>query len=166
MRLSPMSDSLETKTTGRTRFLHIIAVLSASHAVYGIITGLTNAISPPEIDDEAFNLLIEQINRFEMPIPALKSEVEHFYVNLMLDMGNYGTANFLFYSIQLIGVILMYQLNRVGFPLYVLAQIGLAASPVIFGGWGSFGQIMLVAALVWNGIWVVMYATQLKYFYR
>ncbi len=148
----------------RTRFLHVICVLSAAHAIYGVVTGLATAFSPPSVDDQSLNTLLEQLNKFEMPFPELKEQVEKFYVNLMLDMGNYATASFLFYAIQLIGVIMLFQLNRIGFTLYFLAQIGLAANPVIFGGWNLFGQIMLGAALIWNGIWIIMYATQLKYF--
>jgi hypothetical protein len=129
-----------------------------------MLSGLTSALAPPEVDDIFINDLFTQIGKYELPIEDLKDEVESYYLNLMLNFGNYGASNFLFCAIQLIGVVLMYQLNRVGFTLYFTAQIGLALTPAFFGGFNTFGQISLGIALVWNGIWVILYATQLKHF--
>ncbi|MCA1761708.1 MAG: hypothetical protein ABR574_12645 [Cryomorphaceae bacterium] len=148
----------------RTRFLAIICMLSGLFASYGILSGLVSALSPPEVDSMFIDELLEQINRYELPIKDYSEDVESYYINLMVNFGNYGTAAFLFYSIQLIGVVLMYQLNRVGFALYVLAQIGLAAIPVLFGGLNEFSKLIFWATLSWNAVWIVMYATQLKYF--
>ncbi len=148
----------------RTRFLAIICMLSGLFASYGILSGLVSALSPPEVDSMFIDELLEQINRYELPIQDYSEDVESYYINLMVNFGNYGTAAFLFYSIQLIGVALMYQLNRVGFALYVLAQIGLAAIPVLFGGLNEFSKLIFWATLSWNTVWVIMYATQLKYF--
>lgn len=150
----------------RTRFLAILCMLSGLFAIYGMISGLVSALSPPDVDSTFVNQLIEQINQYELPIEAYKDDVESYYIKLMVNFGNYGTAAFLFYSIQLIGVVLMYQLNRVGFALYVLAQIGLAAIPVLFGGLNDFSKLVFGATLAWNTVWVIMYATQLKHFRR
>ncbi len=92
--------------------------------------------------------------------------MESYYRNLMLNFGNYGAANFMFYGIELVGVFLMYRLNRIGFTLYVLSQVGLAATPVIFGNFNTFGLITLGITMVWNGIWVGLYAFQRKHFIK
>jgi len=141
-------------------------MISGLFAIYGMISGLVSALSPPDVDSSFIDQLIAQINQYELPIEAYQEDVESYYIKLMVNFGNYGTAAFLFYSIQLIGVALMYQLNRVGFALYVLAQIGLAVIPIIFGGVNDFSKMVFGATLAWNAVWVVLYATQLKYFRR
>lgn len=148
----------------RTRFLGIICTLSGVNAAYGVFSGIATAISPPDVDNSFIENLFTQLEKYKLPIPELQDEVKEYYLNLMLDLGNYGAANFLFFAVQLIGVFMMYRLNRIGFTLYTVAQIGLAASPVIFGSFNTFGKITLGMTLVWNAIWVIMYATQIKHF--
>lgn len=148
----------------RTRFLGVLCTLSGVNATYGVVSGIANAIAPPDVDNSYIESLFTQLEKYKLPIPELQEEVKEYYLNLMLDFGNYGAANFLFFAVQLIGVLMMYRLNRIGFTLYTVAQIGLAAAPVIFGGFNTFGKMTLGMTLVWNAIWVIMYATQLKHF--
>jgi len=150
----------------RTKFLRILCTLSGINALYGIISGISTAVSPPDVDDTFIGNLFEQLDKYELPIASLQDDVKEYYLNLMLDLGNFGAANFLFFAVQLIGIFMMYRLNRIGFTLYTVAQIGLAASPVIFGSFNTFGKITLGITLVWNAIWIIMYATQLKNFHK
>ncbi|WP_204336922.1 hypothetical protein [Cryomorpha ignava] len=150
----------------RTKFLRALCTLSGVNAIYGIISGITTAISPPDVDDTFIVNLFEQLEKYELPIADLQDDVKEYYLNLMLDLGNFGAANFLFFAIQLIGIFMMYRLNRIGFTLYTVAQIGLAAAPIIFGSFNDFGKITFAITLVWNAIWVIMYATQIKYFHK
>ena len=163
--LSPNSSQLNKfPEFKRTRFLRIICTLSGVNAAYGIFSGIASAMSPPDVDNTFIENLFALIEKQKLPIPELQGEVEEYYLNLMLDLGNYGASNFLFFSVQLIGVVMMYRLNRIGFTLYLAAQIGLAASPVIFGSFNSFGKIVLGMTLAFNAVWVIMYATQIKHF--
>lgn len=129
-----------------------------------MISGVMTAMNPPDVDSTYVNSLFEQLGKYKLPIESLQPQVESYYLNLMLELGNYGAANFLFFGIQLVGVNMMYRLNRTGFWLYVGAQIGLAAVPIVFAQWNAFAEIVLGMTIFWNLIWVVMYATQLKYF--
>jgi len=147
-----------------TKFLRVLCALSGVNAIYGILTGLGTAISPPDVDDTFINNLFERLGEFKLPIEDLQDEVNEYYLNLMLDLGNYGAANFLFFAVQLIGVFMLYRLNRIGFVLYTVAQIGLALTPVIFASFNTFGKITFYMTLAWNAIWVIMYATQVKRF--
>ena len=150
----------------RTRFLGVICALSGFNAAYGVLSGIITAVSPPDVDNTFIEGLFTQLEKYKLPIPELQDEVKEYYLNLMLNLGNYGAANFLFFAVQLIGVVMMYRLNRIGFTLYTGAQIGLAASPIIFGSFNTFGKITLGMTLVFNAIWVIMYATQIKHFRR
>jgi len=122
------------------------------------------AIAPPDVDQEFIDGFMKQLDQFELPVEGLRDEVETYYLNLMLNMGNIAAANFLFFGIEMIGVILMFRLNRIGFLLYSASQIGLAFVPPVFAGFGQFGTSVLVATLIWNLIWVVLYAFQVKKF--
>ena len=152
--------------TNRPKTLAILCSLSFLYSVYGIITSLSSALSPPEVSEEFLQTLYDQINKYPLPIEGIGDQVESYYRNLMLNFGNYGAANFMFYGIELVGVFLMYRLNRIGFTLYMLSQIGLAATPVLFGSFNTFGLITLGITAVWNAIWVVLYAFQRKHFIK
>lgn len=138
-------------------------MLSGISAVYGLITGLGGALSPPDVDSGYVDSLLSKLSEFDFP-EELKESIQAYYVNLSIQFGNLSAANFLFYGIQLVGVILMFQLNRIGFILYVGAQLGLAFAPLIFGGSNDFAVLVLIMALLWSGAWIAAYATQLKYF--
>lgn len=152
------------KVPKQLRFLSILLFLSGFNAVYGMISGVMTAMNPPDVDSNYVNSLFEQLGKYKLPIESLQPQVESYYLNLMLELGNYGAANFLFFGIQLVGVFLMRRLNRVGFWLYTAAQFGLAVVPVIFAQWNAFAEIVLTMTVVWNLIWVIMYASQLKHF--
>ncbi len=129
-----------------------------------MISGVMTAMNPPDVDSTYVNSLFEQLGKYKLPIESLQPQVESYYLNLMLELGNFGAANFLFFGIQLVGVQMMYRFNRVGFWLYAAAQLGLAVVPIVFAQWNTFAEIVLGMTVVWNLIWVVMYATQLKHF--
>jgi len=152
--------------TNRPKTLAILCSLSFIFSIYGIITSLSSALSPPEVSEDFLQSLYEGIDRYPLPIEGLKEQVESYYRNLMLNFGNYGAANFMFYGIELVGVFLMYRLNRIGFTLYFLSQVGLTATPVLFGSLNTFGLITLGITALWNGIWVALYAFQRKHFIK
>ena len=148
----------------QSQFFKVICFLSLLNASYGIISGVLGAIAPPDIDQAYIDGFMEQLDKFELPMEGLREDVQTYYLNLMLEMGNVAAANFLFFGIEMIGVILMFRLSRIGFVLYVASQIGLAFIPAVFGGFSDFGISVLVFTLIWNAIWVLMYWTQVRKF--
>jgi len=132
-------------------------MLSLVNASYGIVSGVLGAISPPDVDQVFIDGFLERLNEIELPIESIRDEVEVYYTNTMLSAGNISAANFLFFSIEMIGIIMMYRFNRMGFSFYALSQIGLAFVPAVFGGFNQFGVAVLVATLIWNALWMLMY---------
>ena len=122
------------------------------------------AIAPLDVDQAFIDSFMERFNQLELPMEGLREDVETYYLNLMLAMGNVAAANFLFFGIEMIGVILMFRINRIGFVLYIASQVGLAFIPAVFGGFSQFGIAILVITLIWNLIWVFIYWTQVKKF--
>ncbi|MCZ4407530.1 hypothetical protein O3Q51_01820 [Cryomorphaceae bacterium 1068] len=147
-----------------TQFFKVICFLSLLNASYGIISGVLGAIAPPDVDQAFIDGFMERLDQFELPMEGLRDDVKTYYLNLMLTMGNVAAANFLFFGIEMIGVILMFRLNRIGFVLYIASQIGLAFIPAVFGGFSQFGIAVLVFTLLWNLVWIIMYQTQVKKF--
>ena len=65
--------------------------------------------------------------------------------------------------ISLFGVYLMYNLKRNGFYIYTVAQILLVAIPFLYVADNPIGQIMASLQFFIVGLFVFMYATQVKY---
>lgn len=147
----------------RPQFLMVIGTLSVINAVYGMISGVINAIAPPAVDDRTLENFFSRLEGFSIPFEAFRDDLEVYFLNTLLQMQNIAAASFLFYGLSLFGVLMMLRLTRNGFFLYAIAQVGLAVVPAFFGGFNAFGTASMVMMLTWNGIWVAMYGTQLKY---
>ena len=65
--------------------------------------------------------------------------------------------------ISLFGVYLMYTLKRNGFYIYTIAQVLLVAIPFLYVSENPIGQIMASLQFFIVGLFVFMYATQVKY---
>jgi hypothetical protein len=145
-------------------FLRVITTLSMVNGAYGMVSGRANAISPPDVNDQMIEDIFTRLEGFAVTLDEIRPQLETFLVNTMLNMGNIGALSFLFYGMSFIGAWLMLRANRNGFTLYVVAQIGLAFVPSFFGGLNSLGWANFTMLMVWNGIWVAMYASQRKHF--
>ena len=64
---------------------------------------------------------------------------------------------------SLFGVYLMYNLKRNGFYIYTVAQVLLVAIPFLYVADNPIGQIMASLQFFIVGLFVFMYATQVKY---
>jgi len=65
--------------------------------------------------------------------------------------------------ISLFGVYMMYNLKRNGFYIYTVAQVLLVAIPFLYVAENPIGQIMASLQFFVVGLFVFMYATQVKY---
>jgi hypothetical protein len=64
---------------------------------------------------------------------------------------------------SLFGVYLMYNLKRNGFFIYTVAQVLLVAIPFLYVSGNPIGQIMASLQFFIVGLFVFLYATQVKY---
>lgn len=160
-----MDEQLSTAETPKPpSFLKVISTLSMINGAYGMISGLANALSPPDVNDQMIEDIFSRLENFSVPLDEVRPQLETFLVNTMLNMGNIGAASFLFYGMSFIGAWLMLRANRNGFMLYIVAQVGLAFVPSFFGGLNTLGWANFAMLMVWNGIWVAMYASQRNHF--
>lgn len=144
-------------------FLNILCMLTMVNGAYGMFSGLVNAVSPRAVDERMIEDVFARLEALSLPLEDVRGEMETFMLNTMLNMENIGAAGFLFYGMSTIAAVLMINRRRVGFTLYVAAQIGLAFVPSFFGGFNLVGKANFIVLLVWNGIWVAAYASQRKH---
>jgi len=147
----------------RPQFLMVIGTLSVINGIYGMLSSVVNAIAPPSVDDRTLDDLFERLEGFSVPVETFREDLEVYFLNTLLQMQNIAAASFLFYGLSLFGAIMMLRLQKNGFALYAAAQVGLAVVPAFFGGFNSFGTVSLFMMLIWNGIWIAMYGSQLKH---
>lgn len=147
----------------RPKFLSILCFLSFVNGIYGVFSGLSNAIVPPEVDETTINSMLEILSNLSMPTEDLRMGMEDYIINTMLNAGNLGAATFMLSAISLIGVYQMYNFHKIGFFLYTAAQICFTLSAAIFGGFNSFGLMTLAVHLLWNFIWIGLYGMNYKH---
>lgn len=159
-----MDDALNDENKVSTPvFLNVLCILTMLNGAYGMFSGVVNAVSPPDVDERMIESVFSRLESLSLPLDDVRGEAETFMLNTMLNIGNIAAANFLFYGMSLIAALLMINRNKVGFALYVAAQIGLAFIPSFFGGFNVVGKVNFIVLMVWNGIWIAAYASQRKH---
>jgi hypothetical protein len=73
------------------------------------------------------------------------------------------TINVLCGLICLLGSILMWQLKKIGFFIYAVAELAPVVSTVVLGAGGIFGAATAVFTGIIAVVWVVLYAVNLKH---
>ena len=148
----------------RTTLLRVLLTLSMVGGFWSMINGLTNAFSDPSLEgQEVVNQLLENFEDLEDENLYLKDDLIEFSDNMQRNRMNYGVFEFMFNAISLIGVFLMWQFRRIGFWVYLTAQVLMLMNPILFGGY----SILTVSATLFYAflslVFISLYSTQLKY---
>jgi hypothetical protein len=153
---SPSSKSLPV-------FLRVLLVLSFIGSGFGLFKGLQDALSKPTKERvETFMQIIEQVE--DTPeTTSFKEDWISYIENENLNIKNFGVARFLFSAISLIGIFLMYRLQRKGFWIYSIAQIFMLSFPIAFGGYSSFSVSITILMGFLTFLFIGMYASQLRH---
>ncbi|MFA8433567.1 MAG: hypothetical protein ACEPOZ_03525 [Marinifilaceae bacterium] len=102
-----------------------------------------------DIDDEFAYQIVE--NAFEV----LQRAIDHGFAIAL--------SNLLLYGLNLTGAILMFQLNRKGFYLYVAAQVLLLAVTPVFVGWNFLSAFSVFWGGMFAVLFIVLYSLNLKH---
>lgn len=147
----------------RTTLFRILLTLSFVGGSWNMFTGLSNAFSEPNIERQ--EQLIEYFEGIEVEpgTEFLVEELKTFIHNITMNVANYGVFEFMFNSISLIGVFLMFQFRRVGFWVYCIAQLLLLMNPILFGGYSLLSVTLTFTYSFITMIFIALYSTQLKY---
>ncbi len=155
-----MDAELETQ---RPFFLRVIGLLSVINGIYGLISALVNALAPPAVDDRLMDEVLVRLDALHVPFDHLREDIQEYFMNTMMQINNIAAASFLFYGLSVMGAFFMLRLRRKGFIMYSIGQVGLAVVPPLFGGLNAIGWASLFVMGIWNAIWILMYASQLKH---
>ena len=138
--LNPNKDSVKTKK--RPDILTVLCILTFIGSGLGVISFLTIAIS--------YGSLNTIIAKSDIDIPGM---------DILLSAGvDFYIVGSILYSISLFGAIKMWNLKKIGFHYYTIAQIILLMLPAIF----RVTRIS-IGSSIFTGLFIILYGTNLKY---
>ena len=148
----------------RPTLLRVLLTLSLIGGFWSMINGLTNAFSDQSLEgQEVVDQLLESFDELDEENLYLKDEMIAFSDNMQRNRVNYGVFEFMFNAISLIGVFLMYQFRRIGFWVYMVAQLLMLMNPILFGGYSVLTMSATLFYAFITLIFISLYSTQLKY---
>lgn len=155
---------MEEVSNLRPKFLKVLLILSFIGSSWSMITGLSNALSEPNIErEEAVLQYIENVEDESAEAQLVIEDFKSFISNINQNITNYGAVEFMLFAISLIGVYLMYTNRRVGFFVYSGAQIFALSTSIMFGGYNSISLSLTVVYSILTFVFITLYSTQLKY---
>ncbi len=155
---------MEENKKPRITFLKVLLYISFIGSSWNMFAGLSNALSEPSMERvEAFEKIFDQVIEENEESEVMVGMITEYVANLNLNIVNYGAVEFMLYAISIIGIYLMYKNRRIGFVVYMIVQILLLGSPMLFGGYSPFSVSVTIFYGFITMIFFALYSTQLKY---
>jgi hypothetical protein len=155
---------MEENNKPRTTFLKALLYISFIGSSWNMFTGISNALSQPSIERvESFEKIFSQMVDREAETDLMIDMIIEYMNNLNDNIVNYGAVEFMLYAISVIGIYLMYRNRRVGFTIYMIVQILLLGTPILFGGYSPFSVSITIFYGFITMIFFALYSSQLKY---
>ena len=157
-------ETLSVHPQDRPTLLTVLCILSFIGSGFGVLANLTAIIAVPFLD-------FFQPSMFNATFSQLGNNAGDEFIKQALDMVLIIMDNFLaivlskfiFYVLSLIGAIMMFQMNRIGFYLYIAAQIGFLLINPFFLGWNIFVGSMMFFPAFFSALFIALYAINLKH---
>lgn len=147
----------------RPVLLTILCILSFVHSIYVILSEMPRLINPLQKED--FERIYELLFNIENP-PAFFSKAigqfDVFVENAINNSSNIALSTLVLYIISFSGVILMWNMKKVGFHFYTAAQILLLIIPFIFLGLNIFTLLSFIFSAFFTVLFIVLYALNLN----
>ncbi len=162
-----MESSTSSTATGgiRNNFLTVICILTFLGSSWGIIKAVRQYVTADyaaHIGSEVINDVKDQVNQQEKNVPDFVQQIMGSVARDMTPdfLRKLAIFSFIANLLTLSGAILMWNLKKFGFYLYILGIIVLVAGPLAMGKLvGAIGASILGFIGV---IFIVMYAVNLK----
>ena len=146
-----MSNPIEEeapKTKKRPDLLTVLCILTFIGSGIGFFSNLFVALS--------YDLIVQMVDNDDLP-SMYEMAIEN--MKMMLSGGViYFILSFILFLISFIGAIFMWNLKRIGFHLYTIAQILILILPAFFLN----GQAISIYNLFFTGLFIALYAINLK----
>lgn len=158
----------QSETSKRPTFLTVICILSFIGLGWRIFSGIIGLIFSKFMGSlySMYQGMMEKSmnNMGNMP-PEASAKIESM-MNSSLKFVQHTPAinsvNLICSLIALAGVILMWNLRKTGFILYLIPEVIMVFFPLILVGFNFISAIMLVYGIIFTGAFIIMYAVNLK----
>ena len=146
----------------RPAFITVLAILSWVYVAIGVLSALVNSLSSEEAQIEKIDEVIAIYDSMD-DMPFLDDSVAVLEASRdNLRVTNLG--NLIFLLIEGIAVFMMFNLNRNGFWLYTIAQIGLVSLMIMVMPWPNLISTLTVCVTLFLVIlFEILYAVNLKH---
>lgn len=157
----------------RPTFLMVLCILTFIGSGWGILSNLYSVFMAGVLNGGNFQMEQYSTMMNEMEGEGLGSFWSNFLSSsmevaqiAMMHAREIAIMQLVLSIVSLVGAILMFQLRRLGFYLYVAAQIIMLFVLPYFAGFSSIVIISLVGSAFLSLIFIVMYAVNVKYMNR
>jgi hypothetical protein len=153
--------------TNRPKALIVFGILSWLSLGIGLIGLVSNVLTGPPTDEEIRQQEIEMLSELTPEMVAetgwVVTETVEFLKITQVKFSWLSLITFVQIIIGLIAVIMMFKLRKIGFHLYIVYSLIALGYWILFFGQNTLGFIMAVISGVVSAIFVLLYASQLKY---
>lgn len=148
----------EPRLTGMLNVLTILTFIGCALAylggIYGFLTSETQVRDLEKLRDQSSGSeFVDKMAQGSLEI-AQKS-YEYRYVML--------ASCLIFTTMCLIGALQMRKLKKSGFTIYTIGELAPIVLTAVLIGFSFFGSIMIFMSAIFAVLFVILYATQLKY---
>lgn len=157
-------ETLSVHPRPRPVLLTVLCVLTFIGSGFGVFGNLMAMFASPFLE-------FLQPSIFEEAFSHLGNNPSDQFIKQALDMGVLALDNFLgitlskfiFYALSLVGAIMMFQMKKIGFYLYIVAQVGFLFIGPVFLGWNLFVSMALLFSGFFSVLFIALYAIHLKH---
>ena len=157
-------ETLSVHPQDRPTLLTVLCILSFIGSGFGVLANLTAIIAAPVLDffqDSTFNATFSQLGD-----NAGDEFIKQALDMALLVMDNFLAivlSKFILYVLSLVGAIMMFQMKKIGFYLYIVAQVGFLFIGPFFLGWNIIvGSAMFFSAF-FSVLFIALYSINLKH---
>jgi hypothetical protein len=157
-------ETLSVHPQPRPVLLTVLCVLTFIGSGFGVFANLVAMFASPFLE-------FIQPSMIEETFSHLGNNPGDQFVKQALDMALLVLDNFLaitlskfiFYALSLAGAIMMFQMRKIGFYLYIVAQIGFLFIGPIFLGWNVFVSSAMFFSGFFSVLFIALYGINVRY---
>lgn len=157
-------ETLSVHPKPRPALLTVLCVLTFIGSGLGLMGNLMSMFIAPFmdfIDPSMFNEALSQLGN--NPGDQFAREALNIASLAMENILTISVLKFLFSALSIVGAIYMFKLKKIGFYLYIAAQVGfLTIGPIILG-WNLFVSISIFFSGFFSLLFIALYAINLKH---
>ena len=148
----------------RPILLTVLCVLTFIGSGLGVFGNLMAMFAAPFMDLFQPSMLDEAYNQLgNNPGDMFAKEALDMALVVIDNFLAITLSKFIFYALSIVGAIMMFQMKKIGFYLYIAAQVGFLFIGPVFLGWNLFVSMALLFSGFFSVLFIALYAINLKH---